>query len=118
MQYKIKTEMLNTQMYDVIDEHLKTMGISLDQVVEAFVYSLLRGDPGAGNFSRDEKQAAEDLIHVALEWHYRHDLEAVKTVYRPFDNRDVITWDEEKFLTPKTLKGLNAWRKQIIANRD
>ena len=118
MQYRIKTETLNTLMYEVIDEHLKTMGISLDQVFETFVYSLLRGDPVAGNFSKDEKQTAEDLIHVALEWHYRHDLETVKKVYRPFDNRDVIMWDEGIFLTPKALKELNTWRKQLRAHMD
>lgn len=113
MQYKIKTEMLNTQMYDVINEHLKTMGISLDQVVEAFVYSLLRGDPGAGNFSRDEKQAAEDLIHVALERRHKHDLNEVKKIYRPYDNSNMLLWDENQVLTPEALKELEQWRKQF-----
>ena len=113
MQYRITTEMLNTETYKLLDEHLRTMGITLDNVFEAFVFSVLYGDSNAGNYSKDEKQAAEDLIHVALERRYKHDLEAVKEVYRPFDNTNMLLWNEEQTLTPKALKEFRQFQKQI-----
>lgn len=113
MQYEIKTEMLNTEMYKVVNEHLKTMGITLDYVVEAFVFSVLFGDSGAGNYSKDEKQAAEDLIHVALERRHKHDLNEVKKIYRPYDNSNMLLWDESQVFTPEALKELEQWRKEL-----